>query len=132
MPELPQAKAARFAEQYGLNQADVEVLTGSRATADYFEAVMRAIGRRQAGRELGVRRTGCRPEPRQPGYHRQQGKRAALAGLLKRIQDHTISGKIAKDVFVAMWEEGGDADSIIESKGLKQITDSGALEALVD
>jgi aspartyl-tRNA(Asn)/glutamyl-tRNA(Gln) amidotransferase subunit B len=56
----------------------------------------------------------------------------ALAGLLKRIQDNTISGKIAKDVFTVMWEEGGDADSIIDSKGLKQITDSGELEALVD
>ena len=55
-----------------------------------------------------------------------------LAGLLKRIKDSTISGKIAKEVFAAMWEEGGDADSIIEAKGLKQITDTGAIEAAVD
>jgi aspartyl-tRNA(Asn)/glutamyl-tRNA(Gln) amidotransferase subunit B len=56
----------------------------------------------------------------------------ALAGLVKRIQDNTISGKIAKEVFAAMWEEGGDADGIIDAKGLKQITDSGAIEAVVD
>jgi aspartyl-tRNA(Asn)/glutamyl-tRNA(Gln) amidotransferase subunit B len=55
-----------------------------------------------------------------------------LAGLIKRIQDNTISGKIAKDVFEGMWQGEGDADAIIESKGLRQITDSGALEALVD
>jgi len=132
MPELPQAKAARFAEQYGLNQADVDVLTGSRATADYFEAVTAALGEPKLAANWVSGELSAALNRDNLDIADSRVAAIALAGLLQRIQDNTISGKIAKDVFTAMWDEGGDADSIIESKGLKQITDSGALAALVD
>jgi aspartyl-tRNA(Asn)/glutamyl-tRNA(Gln) amidotransferase subunit B len=132
MPELPHAKAARFAEQYGLNQGDIDVLTGSRATADYFETVTAALGDAKLAANWVSGELGAALNRDNLDITASKVDAAALAGLLKRIQDHTISGKIAKDVFATMWEEGGAADSIIESQGLKQITDSGELEALVD
>ena len=131
MPELPQAKAERFAKQYDLKPADVEVLTAAQATADYFEVVAAGCDAKLAANwicgELGaaLNRDGLditesRIDP------------AALVGLLQRIEDNTVSGKIAKEVFATMWEDGGNADAIIEAKGLKQITDTGAIEAAVD
>ena len=134
LPELPQARAARFAAQYGLGAADAAVLTAERETAEYFEAVVSALGTNE-GRlaatwvsgELaaalnrdGLAVTESRVSP------------AALADLLRRIADNTISGKIAKDVFEAMWAGEGSADEIIARRGLRQITDSGALEAAID
>jgi len=131
MPELPQAKAERFADQYGLKAADIEVLTSSRATADYFEAMAAEGDAKLAANwvcgELSAALN-------RDGLDITESKitATALAGLLTRIQDNTVSGKIAKEVFAAMWENGGDADAIIEAKGLKQITDTGAIEAAVD
>jgi aspartyl-tRNA(Asn)/glutamyl-tRNA(Gln) amidotransferase subunit B len=132
MPELPQAKAGRFASEYGLKAADIEQLTASRDTADYFEAVAGELGDAKLAAnwvngELGgaLNRDGLE-------IAASKVDASALAGLLKRISDSTISGKIAKDVFAAMWDEGGSADEIIEAKGLKQITDTGAIEAVVD
>jgi aspartyl-tRNA(Asn)/glutamyl-tRNA(Gln) amidotransferase subunit B len=132
MPELPQAKAERFAGQYGLKSADIEVLTASRATADYFEAVATNLGEAKLAANWVSGELGAALNRDNLDIADSKVDAGALAGLLKRIQDNTISGKIAKDVFTVMWEEGGDADSIIDSKGLKQITDSGELEALVD
>jgi aspartyl-tRNA(Asn)/glutamyl-tRNA(Gln) amidotransferase subunit B len=132
LPELPQAKAERFAAQYGLKSADIDVLTGSRATADYFELVAADLGDAKLAANWVSGELGAALNRDNLDIAASKVDAAALAGLLKRIQDNTISGKIAKDVFAAMWDEGGDADAIIESKGLKQITDSSELEALVD
>jgi aspartyl-tRNA(Asn)/glutamyl-tRNA(Gln) amidotransferase subunit B len=132
MPELPQAKAKRFAEEYGLKAADVEVLTASRETADFFEAVTADLGDAKLAANWVTGELGAALNRAGIEITESRVNAAALAGLLKRIQDSTISGKIAKDVFAAMWDQGGNADSIIETQGLKQITDTGAIEAAVD
>jgi aspartyl-tRNA(Asn)/glutamyl-tRNA(Gln) amidotransferase subunit B len=134
LPELPDEKAARFARDLGLSVYDAGVLSASRELGAYFEAVLADLGRAHAKLaanwvmgELSsalnrdnVEITASRVSP------------AALGGLLARIVDATISGKIAKDVFEAMWAEGQGADDIIEKRGLKQITDSGAIEGVID
>jgi aspartyl-tRNA(Asn)/glutamyl-tRNA(Gln) amidotransferase subunit B len=132
MPELPQAKAERFAAQYGLHAADIDVLTATRDTADYFEAVTAELGDAKLAANWVSGELGALLNKENLNITASKVSAVALAGLLKRIQDNTISGKIAKDVFATMWAEGGDADAIIESKGLKQITDSSAIEAVVD
>jgi len=133
LPELPDAKRERFMQQYGLNAYDAGVLTSSREMADYYE---------KAAKDSGV-------EPKiaanwvaveLSGYLNRDNKdigespvtSTMMAGLLKRMADKTISGKIAKDVLEAMWAGEGDADAVIEKKGLKQITDSDAIEKVVD
>ena len=133
LPELPDAKQSRFVEQYELKPGDAGILTVSRAVADYFEATVAAfkdnpkIAANWITGELsaalnrdGVDITDSKITP------------ADLAALLSRIQDGTISGKIAKEVLEAMWAGGGSADEIIEAKGLQQITDSSAIEKIVD
>ncbi|MDH5512744.1 MAG: Asp-tRNA(Asn)/Glu-tRNA(Gln) amidotransferase subunit GatB [Gammaproteobacteria bacterium] len=133
LPELPDAKRARFMKDYGLNAYDSGVLTGSRELADYYEQVLRAskadpkIAANWITVELAA-------------YLNRDNKDisaspvtvAMMSGLLKRLADNTISGKIAKEVFEAMWNGEGDADAVIEKKGLKQITDSGAIEKVID
>jgi aspartyl-tRNA(Asn)/glutamyl-tRNA(Gln) amidotransferase subunit B len=131
LPELPAAKVARFVEQYGLKVADVDVLTVSRGTADYFEAVAAAAGDAKIAANWVNGELAAALNRDSLDIRDSKVSATALAGLVNRIGDNTISGKIAKEVFAAMWEEGGDADSIIEAKGLKQITDSGAIEAAV-
>jgi len=132
MPELPDAKRGRFASEYGLSEYDAGVLTSSRALADYYEAVARAGGdaKLAANWVMGELSGALNKD----GLEIEASPVSAtqLGGLVARIADNTISGKIAKDVFAAMWAGEGDADAIIEAKGLKQITDSGALEAIVD
>ena len=132
LPELPSAKKARFSEQYGLSAYDAGVLTSSKAMSGYFEAAVTAgaDGKATANWLMGeVSATLNRDEkdiadcPIAP---------ASLAGLLKRIADNTISNKIAKEVFAAMWAGEGEADAVIEAKGLKQVTDSGAIEKIID
>jgi len=132
LPELPGAKATRFIEQYSLKAADVDVLTASRGTADYFEAVAATAGDAKIAANWVNGELTAALNRDSLDIRDSKVSAAALAGLVNRIGDNTISGKIAKEVFAAMWEEGGDADSIIEAKGLKQITDSGAIEAAVD
>lgn len=130
MPELPEAKRERFMQQYGLSAYEADVLCASRELADYFEAVAADAEHRLAatwvmGELLGaLNRDGIALASSPVGPQ-------TLAGLLRRITDQTISGKIAKQVFEAMWRGEGDADHIIESQGLRQITDSSELEALV-
>ena len=131
LPELPDAKRQRFVAQYELRQGDAEILTMSRALADYFEAAASKSDPKLAANWIlgdlaaALNRDGldiehCRLNPDR------------LAGLLNRLADNTISGKIAKDVFEAMWAGEGSADEIIEARGLRQITDSLAIEAAVD
>jgi len=133
LPELPAQKAARFASQYGLPAADVGLLTQGVAAADWFEQAVAAAGGdaksvanwvtgnvfallNRDGKAIGE-------SPVTPD---------GLGALLRRIADGTISGKIAKDVFEAMWAGEGGADEIIAKKGLRQITDTGAIEAAID
>ena len=133
LPELPDAKAARFVSQYGLSAYDAGVLTASRELADYYEAVARAVPgepKLVANWVMGDLAAALNKE----GLGVEAGRMPAehLAGLLVRIADRTISGKIAKEVFEAMWESGESADRLIESKGLKQITDTSAIERAID
>ncbi|CAG0978185.1 partial Aspartyl/glutamyl-tRNA(Asn/Gln) amidotransferase subunit B, partial [Anaerolineae bacterium] len=133
LPELPDAKRDRFKTQYGLGDYDATVLTATRELADYFEAVTAAAGgeaKLSANWVMGdlsaaLNKAGLEIEesPVQAGR---------LAGLIRRIADDTISGKIAKQVFEALWETLDTADAIIEQQGLKQITDTGAIEAIID
>jgi aspartyl-tRNA(Asn)/glutamyl-tRNA(Gln) amidotransferase subunit B len=133
LPELPDAKRQRFIDQYAVKADDASLLTSSRALADFFEAAAAAtqadatlIANWVVGELSGALN--------RDGLDINDSKVSAenLAGLMTRIHDNTVSGKLAKQVFESMWEEGGSADSIIEAKGLKQITDSSAIEAVVD
>ncbi|NNJ90451.1 MAG: Asp-tRNA(Asn)/Glu-tRNA(Gln) amidotransferase subunit GatB [Gammaproteobacteria bacterium] len=132
LPELPDAKRARFASEYGLSAADADQLTTSIDVADYYEQVVKACGdAKLAANWMNVELTAALNKA---GIEFDQSPVTAelLAGLLARITDNTISGKIAKQVFEAIWNGEGTADEVIEAKGLKQITDSGAIEAIVD
>ncbi len=133
LPELPDAKQQRFLADYGIKPDDASILTASRQLADYFEATVAAsnapvqtvahwvIGDLSAA----LNRDGA--DIAGSALSAQQ-----LAGLLDRIDDNTISGKIAKEVFDAMWSGEGSADDVIEARGLRQITDSGAIDSIVD
>ncbi len=133
LPELPDAKAARFSSQYGLSAYDAGVLTASRELAAYYEEVAGQVPsepKLAANWVMGELAAALNEE----GLEITDGKMPAarLAGLLKRIADKTISGKIAKEVFEALWSGATDADSVIESKGLRQITDTSAIERAID
>ena len=133
MPELPVAKQSRFVDEYGLKGDDAEILTASRALADYFEAAVAATdatAQIAANWVIGELAGALNRDGKVIGDSNISA--ADLAGLVSRIHDNTISGKIAKQVFEAMWAGEGSADEIIEAKGLKQITDSSAIEAVVD
>jgi aspartyl-tRNA(Asn)/glutamyl-tRNA(Gln) amidotransferase subunit B len=134
LPELPDQKAARFAHDLGLSAYDAGVLSASRELGAYFEAVVAELGAAQAKLAanwvMGDLSSALNRDNLDIGASRVAP--AALAALLARIVDATISGKIAKDVFEAMWSSGKRADDIIEAQGLKQITDSGAIEGVID
>ena len=133
LPELPDAKRQRFIDEYAIKVSDAEVLTVSQALADYFEAVAdatTATPQVAANWVIGDLSGLLNKEGLEIGESRITAE--SLAGLIDRITDNTISGKIAKEVFDAMWAGEGSADEIIESRGLKQITDSGAIEDIVD
>jgi aspartyl-tRNA(Asn)/glutamyl-tRNA(Gln) amidotransferase subunit B len=134
LPELPDEKAARFARDLGLSVYDAGVLSASRELGAYFEAVLADLGRAHAKLAanwvMGELSSALNRDNVEIAASRVSP--AALSGLLLRIVDATISGKIAKDVFEAMWAEGQGADDIIEKRGLKQITDSGAIEGVID
>jgi aspartyl-tRNA(Asn)/glutamyl-tRNA(Gln) amidotransferase subunit B len=132
LPELPDAKKARFMEQYGLNAYDAGVLTATREMADYYEAVVKAVGgepKQCANWVMGDVSGFLNKDNQEIGASPVSA--GMLAGMIKRILDNTISGKIAKDVFEAMWNGEGDADAVIDKKGLRQITDTGAIEAAI-
>jgi aspartyl-tRNA(Asn)/glutamyl-tRNA(Gln) amidotransferase subunit B len=133
LPELPDEKAARFSSQYGLSAYDAGVLTASRELAGYYEEVAQAVPREPklaANWVMGELAAALNKENLDVASRKMPAAR--LAGLLTRIADQTISGKIAKEVFEAMWAGGESADAVIESKGLKQITDTGAIERAID
>ncbi len=134
MPELPEARRTRYMDRYALTSYDASMLTSSREMADYFDACVSLAGPENAKlaanwiigevsaqlnrEDLEIAQ--CPVSPKQ------------LGGMLVRIADGTISNSGAKEVFRMLWSEGGDADAIIEAKGLKQVSDAGAIEALVD
>jgi aspartyl-tRNA(Asn)/glutamyl-tRNA(Gln) amidotransferase subunit B len=132
LPELPDDKARRFVAEYGLSGYDAGVLTSSRDVAAYYETVVRELGTQPklaANWVMGELSGLLNRDGLEIGASRIDAAR--LAGLLRRIVDETISGKIAKEVLEAMWDEGRDADAVIEAKGLRQITDTGAIEAVI-
>ncbi|MFP4244522.1 MAG: Asp-tRNA(Asn)/Glu-tRNA(Gln) amidotransferase subunit GatB, partial [Ectothiorhodospira sp.] len=133
LPELPDEKKRRFMTQYGLSAYDAGVLTATREMADYFEAVVVAgegPAKVAANWVMGELSGALNKDGLEITDSPVSAE--ALGGLLRRIHDNTISGKIAKDVFEAMWAGEGDADAVIEAKGLKQITDTGAIEQVID
>jgi aspartyl-tRNA(Asn)/glutamyl-tRNA(Gln) amidotransferase subunit B len=138
MPELPDAMRQRLIADYGLSEYDAMILTQSKAMAAYFEAVVAQAGAAQAKPAANWLMGDVASQVNRDAIDIADApvSAAQLALLLKRIADGTISNKIAKDVFATMWEEKADdagaADRIIEAKGLKQISDSGALEKIVD
>ncbi len=132
LPELPDAKKARFVADYGMTEYDAGVLTAEAASAGYFEAVARGP-RRQAGGELGDQRALRPAEQGGPAASRRaRSAPAQLGGLIDLVGSGEISGKIAKDVFEILWTEGGDPATIVAERGLRQVTDTGAIEAAVD
>ncbi|MGC8503501.1 MAG: Asp-tRNA(Asn)/Glu-tRNA(Gln) amidotransferase subunit GatB [Acidithiobacillus sp.] len=131
LPELPDAKRDRFMQQYGLPAYDAEVLTASRAVADYYETVAMGVDAKMAANWVMGDLLGALNKA---GLEMESCPVAAekLRTLLQRIGDQTISGKIAKDLFEMIFAEGGEVDAIIASRGLRQITDSGAIAGLID
>jgi len=139
LPELPSALRARFEADYGLSAYDAATLSASRGVSGYFESVLRALvpsGADKAAAKLAanwvmvdvaaaLNRDGLEIEACPVPAER-------LAAMLRRIQDGTISGKQAKEVLQALWEGAADVDAVIESRGLKQISDAGAIEKIVD
>jgi aspartyl-tRNA(Asn)/glutamyl-tRNA(Gln) amidotransferase subunit B len=133
LPELPDQKAARFSSEYGLSPYDAGVLTASRELAAYYEDVVRAAPsdpKLAANWVMGDLAAALNKDGIEVGSGKLPAAR--LAQLLKRIADGTISGKIAKEVFEVMWSEGAGADTVIESKGLRQITDSAAIVRAIE
>lgn len=134
LPELPREKATRFERDYGLSAYDANVLTSTRELADYFEETVKASNGSEAklcanwvmGDLLGALN--------KAGLELSESPISAsrLGMLVHRIYDKTISGKIAKTIFDALWNSADDVDTIIEKQGLKQVTDTGAIEAIID
>lgn len=132
LPELPIAKQARFIQEHGLTAYDASVLTQDRLTADYFETVARACGDSKLAANWVSVELAALLNKHDLGIADCPISADNLAQLIQRIKDGTISGKIAKSVFEAMWSGEGTPDEIIVSKGLKQVSDSGAIEAMVE
>jgi aspartyl-tRNA(Asn)/glutamyl-tRNA(Gln) amidotransferase subunit B len=133
LPELPDRKAARFADEYGLSDYDAGVLTASRDLAAYYEDVARGVGedpKLAANWVSGPLAAALNREGIELAATRVSAPR--LVALIARIRDRTISNNIAKEVFEEMWTSGREADAIIAEKGLKQITDVGAIERAID
>jgi len=131
LPELPRQKRERFASEYELSQYDAGVLSASRAMADFYESVATACDNpKMAANWVQVELLG-RLNRNELDIAASPVSPQALSELIKRILDDSISGKIAKQVFEAMWQGEGSADEIIETKGLKQVSDSGELERMV-
>lgn len=133
MPELPRAMAARFVQQYGLPEYDATTLTQSQAMAAYFEQAAQLSGQPKLASNWVMGEISRRLNAEEIGMEQVRVPAAQLAALIGRIQDGTISHNAARQVFEALWSgEGQEVDALIEAKGLKQMSDTGALEAIVD
>jgi aspartyl-tRNA(Asn)/glutamyl-tRNA(Gln) amidotransferase subunit B len=133
LPELPDAKRTRFIKDYGLSAYDAGVLTSSREMADFYETAVREAKSdpKIVANWIAVELSGFLNRNNKD-ITQSPVTAKMIAGLIQRIHDNTISGKIAKEVLEAMWAGEGDADQVIAKKGLKQITDSGAIEKVID
>lgn len=131
LPELPDAKKARFVLDYGMTEYDAGVLTAETASARYFEAVAEGRDGKQAANWV-INELFGRLNKESIAVEASPVSPAQLGGLLDLMGKGDISGKIAKDVFEILWTEGGDPARIVESRGLRQVTDTGAIEAAVD
>jgi len=133
LPELPQQKRERFEAEFGLSAYDASVLAASREMADYFEQVQKVCGDAKLAANWVMGELSSLLNRSDLDITESPVSADQLGGMILRIKDNTISGKIAKMVFEAMANgEGDSADAIIEAKGLKQVTDSGAIEAMLD
>lgn len=132
LPELPTQKRERFQSEFGLSAYDADVLSASREMADYFEQVERLCGDAKLAANWVMGDLSSLLNKDNLEISQSPVSAEQLAGMLQRIQDNTISGKIAKMVFEAMAEGEGSADEVIEKRGLKQVTDTGAIEKMLD
>ncbi|MCW1839367.1 Asp-tRNA(Asn)/Glu-tRNA(Gln) amidotransferase subunit GatB [Prosthecomicrobium hirschii] len=131
LPELPDEKKARFVRDYGVTPYDAMVLTLERASADYFEAVAKGRDAKAAANWV-INELFGRLNKEGKGIEASPVSADQLGAIVDLIGDGTISGKIAKDLFEIVWAEGGDPRAIVETRGLKQVTDTGAIEAACD
>ena len=132
LPELPEAKRARLASQYGIPDYDAGVLSAEAALADYFEAAAKACANGKAASNWVMGDLSAALKKLDKSIAESPVSAAQLGGLVKLIDAKTISGKIAKDVFAKMLDSGEDADLIVKREGLVQVTDTGAIEGFVD
>jgi aspartyl-tRNA(Asn)/glutamyl-tRNA(Gln) amidotransferase subunit B len=132
LPELPDARQQRFIAEYELSQYDASVLSADAATASYFEQAAKQSGNPKLTANWVAGELSARLNAETISLEQSPVTAEQLAGLVIRVADNTISGKMAKQVFEGIWNGEGDADQIIEKRGLKQVSDSGALEAMVD
>jgi aspartyl-tRNA(Asn)/glutamyl-tRNA(Gln) amidotransferase subunit B len=132
MVELPWVMAARFVRDYGLPEYDAATLTQSMAMAAYFEETAKACGQPKLASNWIMGEVSRRLNSSELAFEQLPVSSTQLAALIGRIADGTISNNAAKQVFDALWSEGGEVDAIIETKGLKQMNDSSALEAIID
>jgi len=131
LPELPDEKRARFMKTYGLSAYDASVLVAERDDADFYEAVAKGTdGKLAANWVINELFGRLNKEGKEIGTSPISAKQ--LGGLVRLVVDGTISGKIAKDLFEILWTEGGDPAEIVEKRGMRQVTDTGAIEAAVD
>lgn len=132
LPELPQQKRERFESQFGLSAYDASVLSAQRELADYFEQVQGECGDAKLAANWVMGELSSLLNREDLDIRESPVSASQLGGMIARIKDNTISGKIAKTVFEAMAAGEGDADQIIEQRGLKQVTDTGAIDAMLD
>jgi len=132
MPELPQALQARFSSEYQLSSYDASTLTASRSLADYFVAVVNAGAEPKQAANWVMGALSAKLNAEEKAIADSPLSAVQLAALLKRIADNTISNNAAKQVFEGLWAGEGEVDTIIEAKGLKQVSDTGAIEAIIN
>ncbi len=131
LPELPDEKRARFMKSYGLSAYDANVLVAERENADYFETVAKGRDGKIAANWV-INELFGRLNKENKGVAESPVSAAQLGGIVDLISNGTISGKLAKDLFEIVWSEGGDPADIVEKRGMKQVTDTGAIEKAVD
>jgi len=132
MTELPRVMAERFVKDYALPEYDATTLTQSKAMAAYFEAAAKACGQPKLASNWIMGEVSRRLNAADIGIEQAPVSAGQLAALIGRISDNTISNNAARQVFDALWTEGGEVDAIIEAKGLKQMSDTGELEKIID
>ena len=132
LPELPTEKKSKFIREFGLSAYDAENLTSQKAFADFFESMLSEDTDAKLSANWVMGELSAALNKNQMDIKDSPISAIELSGLVKRIEDETISGKIAKDVFKAMWKGQGSADEVIESQGLKQMTDITAIESIID